>query len=265
MNIFDNLGTSFTNYKNDAIKMIPTILTSIIIFLIFLSIAYYYNSLLNTNITAENNKHMIIYKELGYIVYYFIIIIGIIFAVCNLGIQTASILTILATFGLGIGLSLQNIFGNIASGLYIGLSNLYQIGDIIEVNGTMGKVVDFDIFSTIIYDSKSQVPITIPNNIIDKNILINYTQNNTRLLTTDFFISNNNKKNFDDISTIIYNSLQNCKYIIDKKNINVYISTINSSGITLSVSAIIDSYDTFVAGSDIKSIVKNALLDHNIM
>jgi small conductance mechanosensitive channel len=265
MNYLDELSVTIDKYKTDAINMIPVLLTSIIIFLIFMSIAYYCKSLLFSAVTSENKKHSLIYNQLGYIIYYLIIGAGIITAVTNLGIQSASILTVLGTFGLAIALSLQNTFSNIASGLYIGFNNLYEIGDIIEIDGTIGKVVNFDIFSTTIYKASSKVPVIIPNNIIDKRTITNYTRNDERLLTTRFFVSNANKITFDNIFTTIYDSLQTCKYIINKNNIKIFISDVTATNVTVSITVPINSYDSYEAEENINFIVKNTLITNNII
>ena len=264
MNNLDEFSVTLNKYSVDAINMIPIIVSSIIIFLIFMSVAYYCKSMLVSTVESENKKYSLIYNQLGYILYYLILGFGIISAVSNLGISSSSILTILGTFGLAIALSLQNTFSNIASGLYIGLNNLYEIGDIIEIDGNLGKVVHFDIFSTTIYKPTSNVPVIIPNNIIDKRTITNYTRNNERLLTTKIVISNANKVTFDNIFTIIFNSLQDCKYIINKNNIRIYISEYISMNVIVSVTVQINSYDSYNAEDNINYLIKNALISNNI-
>ena len=116
------------------------------------------------------------YSELGEIIYYLIVTFGIIFAITNLGIQIATILTILGTFVIAIGLSLQGVIGNVWAGLYISLSNLYQIGDNIKINETNGIVNSFSLFNTQIIDLKTKAIMTIPNSMIQNNVLTNLSK-----------------------------------------------------------------------------------------
>ena len=44
------------------------------------------------------------------------------------------------------------------------------------MNGYTGKVIDFTLFNTVILDNSAKVPISIPNNNILSDVLINYSK-----------------------------------------------------------------------------------------
>ena len=115
---------------------------------------------------------------MAYIIYYLLCGIGFVFAIINLGIQPSTIITLLATMGLAIGLALQGILTNIISGVYISFSDIFNIGDTIKINNFIGKVKSFNLFNTIITDNESKVSIIIPNNQLQLNIITNYTDKN---------------------------------------------------------------------------------------
>lgn len=259
------LNNYYEKVKNNTINYLPSLSVSLLIFLIFLTIAYYFKYLIidNNQIGIVDHKNLI-YRQLSELVYYFIFISGIIISIINLGVQTTTILTVLGTLGLAIGLALQNSLTIVASSIFIGTSNLYKIGDIIEVNGHLGRVEGFTLFNTILYDNESNVPIIIPNNQIQNSIIKNYTKNENSLLKLNFCISNNTLNN-DKLTELIKNSLVNNNYIIDQKSIDVNFDNSGiRSGIHLIVTLPIISHNIFEAKKNINTIIVTLLTDNNI-
>jgi small conductance mechanosensitive channel len=139
------------------------------IFIIFYLIASYFKN----NYKKKTDKNLIHY-EMGDILFYTIILLGSFFSLVNIGIQTASLFTIFGSIGLALALSLQGILTSIASGIYIGINELYQIGDSIQIIGPNGKVFtgvvkSFNMFNTTILDNN--IPSIIPNTYIQNNII----------------------------------------------------------------------------------------------
>lgn len=150
-----------------------TILISLFIFFVFFIIASIYKNYSKKKQDSEKN---LVKYELTDIIYYLLLFIGLFFSLIQLGIQTTSLYAIFGSIGLTIALSLQSTLSILASGLYISLNNLYDIGETIEVlgpNGTIynGKVSLFNLFNTTILSTKDNTPIIIPNNYIQNNIL----------------------------------------------------------------------------------------------
>lgn len=175
----------FEQLKSNAIDFIPMLLLSIFILIIFYIIAEYFKKYitnLNKNYSQEHISVNTIYYQLGIISYYSILIMGIIFALVNLGFNVATIITILGTVGLALGLAFQDTFKNIIASICISLNNLYNIGDIIVLrmlgnqNPVTGTVIDFDLYTTKIIESKTNIETIIPNNTINNNIVSNLSR-----------------------------------------------------------------------------------------
>lgn len=182
-----NMIENLDKIKQDSIEFAPKIVISIIMLITFAIIADWIKNMISgkvskhideENITLkqyyEKRSKKLFYQELGEIVYYLIISFGIIFAIINLGVQTATILTILGTFVVAIGLSIQGSITNVWAGLYISLSELYKIGDRIKINDKEGIVNTFSLFNTQLVDPMNNALMTIPNSMIQSNVLINY-------------------------------------------------------------------------------------------
>ena len=88
----------------------------------------------------NENRNKILYTVLGSLFYYFIIFIGIIIALTQLGYQLSSILIVLGSVSLAIALAIQNTIVQVVSGFLILFFGYFNIGDLIMCNGVTGFV-----------------------------------------------------------------------------------------------------------------------------
>jgi len=93
----------------------------------------------------------------------------------TLGIKIDSFLTVLATAGAAIALSIQDGLANLFGGLMVMLSNLYEKGDYIACSGVEGFVESTDLLHTTVVTMDNKI-ITIPNATINKSILYNFSK-----------------------------------------------------------------------------------------
>lgn len=93
---------------------------------------------------------------------YLIIVIGIWIALDSVGINLNSLAAFGAVLGVGIGFGLQNITQNFISGLIILIERPIKKGDMVEVKGVKGKVLDIQARSTLVL-TRDDVVIIVPN------------------------------------------------------------------------------------------------------
>ena len=91
-----------------------------------------------------------------------------------MGINTTSIVALLASAGLAIGMALSGTLQNFAGGVMILLLKPYRIGDYISAQGQSGTVQEIMLFSTKITTADKQT-IYIPNSSIATAIINNYS------------------------------------------------------------------------------------------
>ena len=103
-----------------------------------------------------------------------------------MGVPMASIVAVIASCGLAIGLALQGALSNIAGGIMILFFRPFRIGDFIQVAGETGTVTDIGIFYTVLTTPDNKV-ITIPNGKIMSDSITDYSHNDTRRV--DFVFS----------------------------------------------------------------------------
>ena len=80
----------------------------------------------------------------------------------TIGIATTSFIAIFSAIAFSIGLALQGSLGNFASGVLILLFRPFKVGDLLTVAGMTGKVVEIQIFTTILKTPTGK-KIMIPN------------------------------------------------------------------------------------------------------
>ncbi|NMM41866.1 mechanosensitive ion channel family protein [Pseudoalteromonas arctica] len=105
-----------------------------------------------------------------------------------IGIETTSFIAMLGAAGLAVGMALQGSLANFAGGVLILFFKPFKIGDVIEAQGHMGKVVEIQIFVTVLltYDNER---IIIPNGSLSNGCVKNKFVEPTRRVDIEFGIS----------------------------------------------------------------------------
>ena len=115
-------------------------------------------------------------------------VVIILIVLSAIGVETSSILTVLATCGVAIALALKDSLGNIAGGILVITSKNFGKGDFIEVAGKAGVVQEVGLLYTTVLTPDNQV-VTIPNGALTTNSVSNYNRAGSRRVDMDFGIA----------------------------------------------------------------------------
>ena len=96
-----------------------------------------------------------------------------------LGVPMASVITVLASAGVAVGLALQGALGNLAGGLMLLIFRPFSVGDYIESAGASGVVKEINIFYTVIV-TLDNVRITVPNGTLMNANVSNFSAESDR-------------------------------------------------------------------------------------
>ncbi|MBV8166963.1 MAG: mechanosensitive ion channel [Alphaproteobacteria bacterium] len=116
---------------------------------------------------------------------YGVIILALLLALEQIGVQTTSLFAILGAAGLAIGLALQGTLSNIAAGIMLLWLRPFHIGDFIEVNnvpGLAGAVRQIGLF-TCQLEAFDGLFLFVPNSALWNVPLRNYSRNAGRLIS----------------------------------------------------------------------------------
>ena len=122
-----------------------------------------------------------------------------------LGVQITGIITALSALLLAVGMALESNIANLANGIVIISSHLFNKGDYISVAGVEGSVVDINFLFTTIYTTDNK-KITLPNSSIVNGSLVNYGANKTRRV--DFIFSVAYESDVELVKKIVLDVMQ---------------------------------------------------------
>jgi small conductance mechanosensitive channel len=102
-----------------------------------------------------------------------VLLLFLIMALQNLGIELLPLIAGLGIAGAGIALALQGVLGNLAAGLTIIFTRPFRVGEYISIAGEEGEVRTISLFSTTLRHADLSL-VVIPNRKIAGEILHNY-------------------------------------------------------------------------------------------
>lgn len=117
-------------------------------------------------------KFISIFKFIKYAVYVVVVLITLSMA----GVDITILITASAALFVGLGLALQELFQDVIGGIFIIIDKSLSVGDIIEVDGKVGKVFEIKL-RTVRAITRDDKVIIIPNHKFISDTIFNYTQN----------------------------------------------------------------------------------------
>ena len=167
-----------------------------------------------------------------------LLVVVIIAAIGQLGIETTSFIAIFGAAGLAVGLALQGSLSNFAAGVLIVLFRPYRVGDFVEAAGIAGVVEQVQILTTVLKTGDNK-QIIVPNGQIMDSIITNFSANETRRVDMVVGVS------YDDDLDKVRSTLQE---LIDAED-----RILDEPAPTIAVSALADSSVNFVVRPWVKT------------
>ena len=109
-------------------------------------------------------------------------------ALAHIGIPMTSLITLLGTASLAVGLAMQGGLTNLVGGIMILIFKPFKVGDWIESGDTSGSVDEITIFYTEI-STLDGTKIVLPNGTLANSNIKNFTTNEKRRLCLNFSVS----------------------------------------------------------------------------
>lgn len=206
----ENASSLLTSLTDKFISALPVLAFAIIVFfagIILSKLVVKFASKFIERSNIENTAGSFLISLIRVVLYILVAII----ALSMLNVPMTSIVTVIGTAGLAIGLALQNSLSNLAGGFIILFSKPFKSGDLIEIDNSLGTVNSIGILYTKIItpDNKS---IFIPNGKITDAKIINYSEISTRRLDLSFDISYDN--DFEKAKNIIKKVIESDSLIL---------------------------------------------------
>ena len=123
----------------------------------------------------DKNKFIPLFNYIRWLVFVVIFLI----VLNSSGLDVTAILAAATVLLIGIGLALQTFFQDIISGIFILIDQTVHVGDIIELDGKVGRVDEINLRTTRAVTIDNKV-IVIPNHLYLTNSLYNWTENGNK-------------------------------------------------------------------------------------
>lgn len=145
------------------------------------------------------------------------VIVSII-SIMVIGIPISTVVAVVGSCGLALGLALQGGLSNIAGGIMIIIFKPFKVGDYIDVNNYYGTVKEINIFHTVLRTTDNKL-IVIPNGELSNSPIVNSSSMKERMLDLEINISYDN--DIDKVREILLEIANDNKFVIKEKEILV--------------------------------------------
>ncbi|MDE7294962.1 MAG: mechanosensitive ion channel [Oscillospiraceae bacterium] len=179
--------TMLQNFGDTLVGFLPTVIFAVILYIvgkIAVKIAVKLIDKAMGRTRIEETARGFLMSLLNITLSAFVIVI----ALSALGIPMTSIVTVIGTAGVAIGLALQNSLSNVAGGFIILFTKPFSKGDYIIASGIEGIVEEIKILSTALKTNDNKV-IFIPNGMVAGGTITNFSREEKRRVDLTFGIS----------------------------------------------------------------------------
>jgi len=171
-----------------ALTFIPRLGGAILLLAIGLLVAGWAGSAIRRGLQRTERVDRTTIPVAAAVVRYGIIILVVVAALGQAGVQTTSLLAVLGAAGLAVGLALQGTLSNIATGIMLLWLRPFNVGDFVEGGGIAGTVLELGLFTTQL-STWDGIYKSVPNSQLWNSAITNYSRNPTRLVLIEFGIA----------------------------------------------------------------------------
>lgn len=181
-----------------------------------------------------------LHKFLSNLISFILNFILIIFIISILGVNTSSLVALLASAGLAIGMALSGTLQNFAGGVVIMLFRPFKVGDFISAQGQEGVVKEIQIFNTIVLTMDNKV-IHIPNGILSTGVMTVFTKEETRRV--EWTVSISYGDDYDKAKAVLLRLCNEDPRILKNPAPFVEIALLNNSSVDIKMRVWVKSAD----------------------
>jgi small conductance mechanosensitive channel len=185
---------------------------------------------------GDATLHSFLSNLVSVVLYFFLImaIIGI------LGINTSSLVALLASAGLAVGMSLGGTLQNFAGGVLIIMFRPFKVGDFIASQGYEGTVNEIQIFNTHLLTTDNK-EVILPNGALATGVMTNFSKQKTRRVDWTFSIAYGD--DYDKAKTVLRRLCDEDELILKTPEPFIEIGKLNDSSVDITVRAWANSAD----------------------
>ena len=185
---------------------------------------------------GDATLHSFLSNLVSVLLYFFLImaIVGI------LGINTSSLVALLASAGLAVGMSLGGTLQNFAGGVLIIMFRPFKVGDFIAAQGMEGMVSEIQIFNTHLLTTDNK-EVILPNGALATGVMTVFSKQDTRRVDWVFSIAYGD--DYDKAKTVLRRLCEEDQRILKSPEPFIELIKLNNSSVDITVRAWVNSGD----------------------
>ncbi len=177
------------------------------------------------------------------------------------GVETTSFAAVLGAAGFAVGLAFQGTLSNFAAGAMLLLFRPFKVGDVVNLNGQLGKVDEIELFTTTL-DTFDNRRIILPNSDVFGSTIENITYHPLRRV--DVEVGAAYDADIDTTRTALERAITNTQGVLTNPEPAVVLLSLGASSVDWSVRAWAPTGDYATVKQALLRSVKNSLDDEGI-
>ena len=178
-----------------------------------------------------------------------------------IGIPSTSIITLLGSCGVAIGLALQGGLSNIAGGLIILMFKPFKVDDFIDTHTDSGTVKSISLFYTTLVTPDNRV-ISIPNGNLANSVTVNFSKQADRRLDINIDVSYDN--DIELVKKTLNEIINKEKRINKEKDVFARLTEYKDSSMIYTIRVWVNSTDFWNVKFDLLEKIKYEFDKNNI-
>lgn len=188
-------------------------------------------------------------------------IVVIVTVVAILGVPMSSVVALIASAGVAIGLAVQGALSNLVGGIMILLFRPFRSGDYIDAQGASGTVREISVFYTVLVTPDNKV-ITVPNGGLTNSVITNYSTEKIRRVDVEFQADYENDS--DTVKATMLEVAASCNKALKDPEAAAVVMDCGDNGIKYALRVWCNSADYWTVREELVSGVRKSFKNANI-
>jgi len=177
---------------------------------------------------------------------YAVLIVGLVMAADQLGINVAAALAGIGVAGIALGFAAQDSVANVISGILIFWDKPFVVGDWIRTEGNYGKVAEITLRSTRIRTNRNTY-VVIPNKTVIDAVLENYSKHGE--LRIDVPVGIAYKEDIRQSREVLLDAVRSLPDVMKQPEPDVVVQSLGDSSVNLLVRVWVEQADALPRGT----------------
>ena len=212
---------------------------------------------------ARRNMEIGVSNFLANLIKYLLYFVLVMVILSWFGIATGSVVAMLGSAGLTIGLALQGSLSNFAGGVLILVLKPFKVGDYVSVNGdsVMGTVMDIRMFYTKIRSDDNKV-VHIPNGGLADSNITNFTLLDKLII--DISVGGEYYADLSQVKKVLTQVVDGQETVLKDEPVNIFVKELGDSAVDMGIRVWVRNEDFWPAKWKLTEDIKLALDENGI-